>query len=174
MQQPTINAPPNPFETVDIGRDRDRFLRELLGELASVLEGSVGLAEAEGFVARVGTRIGEMMDAEYRAAAGTERLSPEQIAFALVDLKRRINGGFSIESIDDTSLVLVNTQCPFGRYVEGRRSLCMMTSNVFGRIAANHLDYARVELNDTIAAGASHCRVTIHLTEGLGGREHFA
>jgi signal transduction histidine kinase len=64
----------------------------------------------------------------------------------LTDLKRRIDGGFSIESINETRIVLVNTRCPFGTYVEDRESLCMMTSNVSGRIAAHNLGYTPIEL----------------------------
>ena len=61
----------------------------------------------------------------------------------------------------------------------GRPSLCMMTSNVFGSIAARNLGYARVELQETIAEGAPGCRVTVHLRgpgagEAWGGREYFA
>ena len=131
------------FDTAPIERDRDRFTRQLLRELAGVLEGSVGLEEAEGFISMVGARSGLVMNDEYRAAAGVDRLDVAQIAGALVDLKRRIEGGFSVERIDEDAIVLVNDACPFGSYVDGRRSLCMMTSNVFGRIAAENLGYAR-------------------------------
>ncbi|MFK7889156.1 MAG: methanogen output domain 1-containing protein [Gammaproteobacteria bacterium] len=164
----------NIFNAAPMSRDRDQFLRELVRELAGVLEDAVGLEEAEGFVARVGARIGEMMDSEYREAAGEEHLNARQVADALVDLKRRIEGGFTVESIDDSRITLINTACPFGDYVVGRESLCMMTSNVFGRIAANNLDYARVELQQTIARGAEGCRVVVHLTEGSAGREYFS
>ncbi|QHQ34206.1 methanogen output domain 1-containing protein [Algicella marina] len=163
----------NIFATSEISRDRDIFLRELMSELASVLEDSVGLSEAEGFIALVGNRIGEMMNAEYLSAADTAKLDIHQVANALVDLKSRIDGGFSIESIDARRIVLVNTRCPFGRYVNGRYSLCMMTSSVFGRIAANNLGYARVELAQTISQGDPGCRVIVHLAEGGGGREYF-
>lgn len=161
------------FDNAEVERDRDQFTRELLRELAGVLEDAVGLEEAEGFISLVGNRIGAAMDAEYRGYAGVERLELGQVAGALVDLKSRIDGGFSIESIDDESIVLVNNACPFGAYVEGRTSLCMMTSNVFGRIAADNLGYARVELQSTIAAGDNGCRVIVYLGEGDHGREYF-
>jgi len=141
--------------------------------LSGVLEESVGLEAAEGFIARVGGRIGEMMNEEYLQIAGTKSLNVRQIADALVDLKLRIGGGFSIESLGEDNIVLVNTVCPFGQYVEGRESLCMMTSNVFGRIAANNVSYARVELQETIAKGDNGCRVVIHFIEGETGREYF-
>lgn len=162
-----------PFEVSGISRDRDQFLRELLRELAGVLEEAVGLEEAEGFVAMVGNRIGEMMDQEYRAALGVPQLDLPRIAMALVDLKQRIEGGFSIESVDPDRVVLVNTACPFGNHVKDRPSLCMMTSNVFGRVTANNLGYARVDLTRTIARGDAGCRVVIYLDEGEDGREYF-
>lgn len=161
------------FRDSSIVRDRDQFTRELLRELARVLEDSVGLEEAEGFISLVGSRIGMQMDEEYRSAAGVERLDVSQVAGALVDLKSRIDGGFSVDRLDGDAIVLVNDACPFGRYVEDRTSLCMMTSNVFGRIAADNLGYARVELVETIAAGSDRCRVVVHFSPGETGREYY-
>ena len=39
----------------------------------------------------------------------------------------------------------------------------MMTSNVFGTIAADNLGYAKVALEETIAQGAAGCRIVIYL-----------
>ena len=49
----------------------------------------------------------------------------------------------------------------------------MMTSNVFGRIAADNLGYARVRLLETIANGDPQCHVVVHLTpqDGLEADE---
>ncbi|MGY9049205.1 hypothetical protein P775_09420 [Puniceibacterium antarcticum] len=163
----------NIFANASFTRDRDQFLRELIRELCSVLEATVGVREAEGFIALVGGRMGEIMNREYRTEAGQKKLDLCQIADALVDLKRRINGGFSIESIDERQIVLVNTACPFGDYVKDRPSLCMMTSNVFGRIAADNLGYANVELKETIAQGDAGCRVIIRFEECESGRDYF-
>jgi hypothetical protein len=74
--------------------------------------------------------------------------------------------------------VLGNRACPFGDQVIGRPALCMMTSNVFGSIAADHLGYARVELQETIAQGSAGCRVVVHLDRPPGdvavdGIEYF-
>ena len=161
------------LDSLPIERDRDQFTRELLRELAGVLEETVGLDGAEGFISEVGTRIGLQMNEEYRGALGTVRLSTEQVAAALVDLKARIAGGFEIESIDDGEIVLTNSACPFGRYVEGRTSLCMMTSNVFGRIAADNLGYARVVIDESIADGDRRCRVIVSLKGDGPGREYY-
>jgi hypothetical protein len=54
----------------------------------------------------------------------------------------------------------------------------MMTSNVFGAIAADNLGYAKVVLNKTIARGDAACVVTVYLRETdesqqMSGREYF-
>ena len=160
------------FRDLPIGRDRDRFLRELVREVAGAIEDTAGLAEAEGFISVIGGRLGSVMGEEYRRFGELDALDRRQVAAALVDLKRRIDGGFSVESIDERRIVLVNTRCPFGEYVLGRESLCMMTSNVFGRIAADNLGYARVEIVEAIARGDAGCRVVVNLEEGGPGREY--
>jgi hypothetical protein len=55
--------------------------------------------------------------------------------------------------------------------------MCMMTSNVFGAIAAENLGYAKVELRETIARGAKNCAIVVHLkptpeSEKHEGREY--
>ncbi len=151
------------FQDLPIGRDRDQFLRELLRELSGTLENVIGLDEAEGFISIVGSRMGDMMNAEYTTHMGGERLTLIQVAAALVDLKRRIGGNFTVDSLTDDAIVLVNSKCPFGEYVKDRPSLCMMTSNVFGRIAAENNGYAKVQIDEAIARGHHQCRIVISL-----------
>lgn len=158
--------------------DRDVFLRNLLRELSGTLEEVVGLDEAAGFVSIVGQHIGEWMDQEYRKALGTDHLNLQQVSEVLVDLKKRIEGGFYVESLEKDKIMLCNTQCPFGDKVLSRPSLCMMTSNVFGTVSAENLGYARVCLDETIANGNGQCKVTIHLEQNNteaqdSGREYF-
>ncbi|HMS01622.1 MAG TPA: methanogen output domain 1-containing protein [Gemmatimonadaceae bacterium] len=167
-----------PAAALSIPLERDGFLRSMLRELAGTLQDVVGLDEAAGFVSVVGQRIGDTLNAQYREAFNTPALDRPQVAEVLVDLKRRIRGGFSVESQDDTRLVYHNDRCPFEEKVVGRPALCMMTSNVFGSIAADNLGYAKVELAETIASGASHCRVIVHLQDtpaarAVEGREYF-
>ncbi|ADM09369.1 hypothetical protein PB2503_06517 [Parvularcula bermudensis HTCC2503] len=155
------------------GRDRDQFLRELLRELSGVLEDTVGLEAAEGFVTLVGTRMAERMNDEYLKAFNVKKMNARQVAEALVDLKQNIQGGFHIEHLDEDKMILVNSRCPFSAQVVNRPSLCAMTMNVFGSISAKNLGYSRLELPETIASGAPSCRVIIHFQEGEGGREFF-
>ena len=128
------STPPN--EGGEIGLDRDVFLRRLLHELAGTLQNVVGLDEASGYISVVGAAMGEHIEGEYRRALAVDRLSREQVATVLVDLQRRIQGDFFVIEETEDRIVLGNRACPFGEFVLGRPSLCMMTSNVFGSIAA--------------------------------------
>lgn len=163
---------------VELPLDRDVFFRELIRTLAGTLEDTVGLRNAEGYLSVVGGHIGHELDGAYREALGANgSMDPEEVAEVLVDLKRRIGGDFYVIDADERRIVLGNRRCPFGDKVDGRPSLCMMTSNVFGAIAAENLGYAKVELEETIATGDPGCRVVVHLTptgSDVEGREYFA
>lgn len=148
---------------LDIPLERDVFLRTLLRELAGTLQDVVGLNEASGYISIVGGAIGEQIDHDYRRALAVDRLTREQVADVLVDLKRRIRGDFFILEEAEDRIVFGNRACPFGDRVRDRPSLCMMTSNVFGYIAAQNLGYAGIELERTIAQGHPDCRVVVHL-----------
>jgi predicted ArsR family transcriptional regulator len=163
---------------VDVPLERDVFLRTLLRHLAGTLQDVVGLEEASGFVSVVGQKIGEEINAAYTSALAVDQLTREQVADVLVDLKRRIQGDFFIIEEDDERIVLGNRACPFAEKVVGRPALCMMTSNVFGSIAAENLGYAKVVLENTIARGDSGCRVVVYLkpsdaAQRAAGREYF-
>ena len=151
------------FADLPIERDRDLFLRELLRELSGVLQDVVGMEDAAGFVSVVGSRLGAVMNEEYRTGLGLERLDVHQVAEALVDLKARIGGDFYVEHVSEDEIVLRNNKCPFGKHVDGRPSLCMMTSNVFGRVVAENLGYARINIEEGIARGDAGCKVRIAL-----------
>lgn len=157
--------------------ERDIFLRSLLRELSGTLEDVVGLEEASGYISVVGAAIGEQIDGEYRRALAVDRLTQEQVADVLVDLKRRIQGDFFVLEETEHRIVFGNRACPFGDRVRDRPSLCMMTSNVFGYIAAQNLGYAGVELDRTIAQGHPDCRVVVHLRPAQdaepNAREYF-
>jgi predicted ArsR family transcriptional regulator len=159
--------------------ERDLFLRTLIRELSGTLQDVVGLKEASGFVSVVGQRVGEQINESYKAALEVTALSREQVADVLVDLKRRIQGRFHVIEQDDEKIVLGNTACPFADKVLDRPAMCMMTSNVFGIIAAENLGYAKVALERTIAEGHGECRVVVYLKPdaeagaNATGREYF-
>lgn len=156
--QAGVSVPDAPIDL-----DRDVFLRTLLRELAGTLESVVGISEASGYISVVGGAIGEQFDQRYRQALQVERLDRSQVRDVLVDLKRRIEGTFYVAEEREDRIVFGNATCPFGAFVAGRPSLCMMTSNVFGSIAAQNLGYARVEIEEAIARGDPGCRVVVHL-----------
>jgi len=158
--------------------ERDIFLRTLIRELAGTLEEIVGYEEAAGYISLVGQNIGEWINSIYKEEMGVSSLSRQQVAEVLVDLKRRIQGCFSIAQQDETKIVFTNNSCPFEDKVLDRPSMCMMTSNVFGVIAANNLGYAKVVLEDTIAQGDKGCRVVVYLQQtqessAATGREYY-
>ncbi len=163
---------------LDIPLERDVFLRTLIRELAVTLEDVVGLEQAAGFISTVGQNVGDQIDQSYKTALNISCLSREQVTDVLVDLKRRIKGDFYVIEQTDERIVLGSRSCPFGEKVKDRMSMCMMTSNVFGIIAAENLGYAKVELQQTIAQGHPECRVVVYLksdpqAEASNGREYF-
>ncbi len=166
-------------ENLSISWERDLFLRTLIRELSGTLQEVVGLEEASGFISVVAQTIGKQINQDYRSALCVSKISREQIADVLVDLKRRIQGGFYIIEQNEEKIVLGNRVCPFGEKVLDRPAMCMMTSNIFGTIAADNLGYAKVELQETIAKGASGCKVIVYLkpteeSEDAEGREYFS
>ncbi len=165
----------------DFDRNREQFLATLVGKLTSVLQEYVGLEESKGFLTMVGTDVGSQWNTEYRDALDKPKMSREQIAAAMVDLKRRIGGDFKVVDITEEKIVLRNSRCPFHEHAKGRQALCQMTSSVFGRICADNTGYAKVFLPQTIARGDNQCEVIIHLNEDdpemydytINGDEYF-
>lgn len=167
-----------PVRELNIPLNRDVFLRDLLRSLSGTLEDVVGVEEASGFISVVGQQIGAKINDLYKSGLGVEELNRSQVADSLVDLKRRIDGDFYIIEEDDEKIVFGNHLCPFGDKVKGRPSLCMMTSNVFGGIAADNLGYSKVELQETIADGDAGCRVVVYTKQTdacdqADGREYY-
>lgn len=169
---------PIEVQRLNIPLERDIFLRTFIRELAGTLEEIVGYEEATGYISLVGQNIGEWINSIYKQEIGVSSLSRRQVADVLVDLERRIQGRFSIVQQDETKIVFTNSTCPFEDKVVDRPSLCMMTSNVFGVIAADNLGYAKVVLEETIARGNKGCRVVVYLQQteeasAATGREYY-
>lgn len=166
------------IESLELPIERDQFLRTMIRELAGTLQEIVGIEEAAGFLNVVGYRTGQHVNDIYHNALQLPNLSREQVTAVLVDWKRRIEGDFFVIEESDEKIVLGNRKCPFAEQIEGREAMCVMTSNIFGAIAADNLGYARVELQDTIARGASECRVVVYLkpdesSDDFAGQEYF-
>lgn len=162
----------------DIDVERDDFMCSVIRELAGALEHIAGQDEATGYISLVGQLMGERVTSLYTKALSVERLNREQVAGVMVDFKRRIGGDFYVIEEDDEKIVLGNRVCPFKDKVIGRESLCMMTSNVLGGVAAHNLGYAKVELRETIARGYPGCRVVVYLratpeAQAAPGRDYY-
>ncbi len=151
------------ISALNIPLERDEFMRELLRHLSGTLQDVVGMDEASGFIAIVGQSMGEQINQSYCNALQVSTLNLEQVAAVMVDLKQRIKSDYQVVSQNTDKIVVQCTTCPFAEKVIGRPSLCMMTSNVFGTIAAENLGYAKVNLAKTIARGDSGCRIEVHL-----------
>lgn len=164
------------LQKLPIYLERDVFLRDLIRHLTGVLEDVVGITEASGYISVVGQQIGRQINDSYRKALQINKLDKQHVSDVLVDLKKRIQGDFYLISEDDEKIVLGNRACPFAEKVHGRESLCMMTSNVFGVIAAENLGYGKVALQNTIARGDKECRIVVYFSDpgdAISGREYF-
>ncbi len=180
---PTISSPsggePSALPAdAPVPLNRDVFTRTLIRELSGVLQDVVGLEEAAGYVSIVGRNMGREIEGLYKDALQVSQLSRAQVTAVLLDLKRRIQGDFYVIEEDDEKIVFGNRACPFAEKVIGRPAMCMMTSNVFGAIAADNLGYAKVEIQQAIARGDPGCRVVVYLNpsdaaERAVGREYF-
>jgi predicted ArsR family transcriptional regulator len=177
-----MSIPAGPSDLVvselDMPLERDLFTRMLIRELSGTLQDVVGLEEASGFISVVGQNMGDHINHQYKQALQVSQLTKAQVRDVLIDLKRRIQGDFYVIEESDDKIVLGNRRCPFGDKVLDRPALCMMTSNVFGSIAAQNLGYAKVVLEQTIAQGDPGCRVVVHLkptpeAQTADGREYF-
>lgn len=155
----------------EVDLDQAGFFRNVIGALAGTMEEVIGREDASAFVSVVGTRIGDDLARQYRAALGSQASELEAIAAVLVDLKARIGASFEISSLSEDEIVLVNGDCPFAEKVVGRPSLCMMTATVFGRIVSQAKGYARVRVEESIATGHGSCRVRVALRPGEGGND---
>lgn len=176
----TMNKSPITDSKIDINvlLERDLFFRTLIRELSSTLEKAVGVEETSELIGVVARTMGRQIDRKYKSALQVYNLSREQVADVLIDLKKRIQGDFYIIEESNEKIVLGNRVCPFGDKVLNRPSMCMMTSNLFGSIAAENLGYAKVELQETIAKGDCGCRVVVYLrlnkeAENSPGRQYF-
>lgn len=161
---------------LDIDFDHHGLFNTLVADMAELLESIAGVEDACAYVSGIAARLGTDIEKQYKAALGVQHLSRDQLIEVLIDLKNRAGGAFSVIERDEDRVVFGNCSCPLGRAAANHPSLCMVTSNIFGRLSANAVGYAAVDLEETIARGATQCRVVLHLkrTEpGPDTREYF-
>lgn len=166
MSEPPSETPASmpSMAGLDIDTDRQQLFDFILAGMAKLLEDIAGPDDAATYISGIASQLGTDLEQKYMAALNVQRFSREQLSAILVDLKNRTNGAFFVIEETADRIVLGNGACPLGNAVRGHTSLCMTTSGVFGLLAANALGYAAIDLQETIAAGASGCRVVIHLS----------
>lgn len=161
---------------LEIDFDHHGLFNILVADMAELLESIAGVEDACAYVSGIAARLGTDIEKQYKTALGVQRLNRDQLLEILIDLKNRAGGAFSIVEQDEDRVVFSNCACPLGRAAANRPSLCMLTSNIFGRLTANAVGYAAVDLEETIASGAAECRVVLHLKRiepGPGTREYY-
>ena len=156
--------------------EKTEYLTGFIGELSGLLDQIIGQPNSENVIGTVGLRTGERISRD--APSLRQRPSPRDVARLIANLRTEVGGHFEIVSVSASEIVLATGCCPFGRNAVGRPALCMMTTNVLGRIVADRTGYARVVLDSTIAQGAPRCRVRISLEMDRSafeeGHEFFA
>ena len=161
---------------LDIDFDHHGLFNTLVADMAELLGSIAGVEDACAYVSGIAARLGTDIEKQYKAALGVQHLSRDQLIEVLIDLKKRAGGAFSVIERDEDRVVFGNCSCPLGRAAGNHPSLCMVTSNIFGRLSANAVGYAAVDLEETIARGAPQCRVVLHLKRTEPGpetREYF-
>ncbi|UZJ77604.1 methanogen output domain 1-containing protein [Fictibacillus sp. KU28468] len=145
----------------DQGLNRHFFLAKLITQYAYLHRKTVGPA-AEEYIRQIGIRTGEWIESFYNENSAP--WSIDQYANVIIDIKNRIGGHFEIVKVEKNCVVVKANSCPFGSVVRDAPHLCMMTSSVFGGIAARKFGYGKVSLRKRIALGESNCEVAIYFS----------
>lgn len=176
MSSTASNAPSTSIGSLDIDLDQHGLVNNLVAGMAELLETIAGVDDACAYISGIAARLGSDIEKQYKAALGVQNFNRDQLIETLVDLKNRAGGEFSLVEEDEDRVVFGNCACPLGDAAANHPSLCMLTSNIFGRLAANAVGYAAVDLERTIARGAPDCRVVLYLKRmelGPDTREYF-
>ncbi|MBH0230903.1 methanogen output domain 1-containing protein [Halobacillus yeomjeoni] len=135
------------------------FLSKLITQYAYLHERTVG-GQAGEYIKQIGIKTGEWIESFY--SDKEELWSPDRYAEVIVDLKNSIGGHFQISEVYHDRVIVKAKACPFGDIVQDAPHLCMMTSSVFGGIAARRMGYGKVNLRKRIALGHQGCEVVVY------------
>ena len=141
---------------------RENFLIRLIS-LSSLLLQLENGPSASRHIRNVGLRLSEWINTMYLKELHSDRLTPEQYGYVIVDLKKRIDGDFYLIESREDRVIVGNHRCPFGAHVASSPNLCNITSSVFGGIAAENFGYGKVVLSQRIAIGDPECAVAVYL-----------
>lgn len=156
----------------------ERYLQLFIMQTGGMAQG-VNCSSLESFIKKIVLNSSEALEDIYRESHGlNDILSMQEYADLLVNLKNSIGGEFKVIEINENTLNIQTTKCPFGELIESTPALCHMTSSIFGGIGARNYGYAKVELRKRIALGSDHCEICIHrnpqASEQIIGDEYFS
>lgn len=163
MTPSATNATSPNIGALDLDFDHHRLFDVLVADMAGLIEATAGVEDACAYVSNIAARLGADLENRYKTALGVQKFDRDQFLAVLIDLNHRAGGAFFVIEEDEDRIVLGNCKCPLGNAVINHPSLCMLTSNIFGMMAANAVGYAAVDLEQAIARGAAECRVVLHL-----------
>lgn len=158
--------------------DSDVYLGKLFVELLDSLQKVVDTEENSEHINIVAKNTSREIDRKYKSALQVYNLSQVQLAQVLVDFYNQIKSDFYIIEVSNEKIVFGNRKCPFVEKIGDFPDICMMTSHMFGSIAAENLGYAKVDLQETIAKGNQGCRIVVYLrltkeVENSSGIQYF-
>lgn len=153
----------------DLPSGRDEMLTALAA-MSTRLDGSL----AEHRCAFAGAAAARRAETEFRAQHPLGPMDARQVAEAFVAYQETIGGDFQIEEASAHHAVVSNHTCPFGAAVGGAPQLCRFTSAMLGSMAARQAAEASVRLDERLAVGDRHCRLSLRLGPAqVAGAHHY-
>ncbi|MGR9046259.1 MAG: sigma 54-interacting transcriptional regulator [Gammaproteobacteria bacterium] len=145
------------------------FLQTFVLELMHAFE-QQGRGHSEELIEYIAKTAGRFFEETYREERNiADSLDLGSYADLIVGLKNKIGGGFSLATMDQNCVKVINNRCPFGEGVTHFPELCRMTSSVFGGIAARNFGYAKVEISKSIARKDGGCEVCVYINPDVAG-----
>jgi len=116
------------------------------------------------YIVATGMQMGQIIDEKFKRFHKLSGfLNLEQYAALVVNLKQSIGGDFYLVEKTSNKVVVAANTCPFGNIITRASNLCMITSGVFGGIAALNFGFGKVSLRKRIGLGESQCEVCVYL-----------
>lgn len=151
---------------------RESFMLELIAHLSKLTDFLFGNHLGREYIVAIGLQMGEAIDERFkRFHRISGRLSLDQYASLVVNLKQSIGGDFYLVEKASNKVVVASNTCPFGGIITKAPNLCMITSGVFGGIAALNFGFGKVVLRKRIGLGEPRCEVCIY-SENRGECAH--
>lgn len=145
---------------------RESFMLELIAHLSKLTDSIFGNHLGREYIIATAIQMGQAIDEKYkRFHKLSSRLNVDQYASLVVNLKQSIGGDFYLVEKTSNKVVVAASTCPFAGIINQVPNLCMVTSGVFGGIAAINFGFGKVSLRERIGIGKSRCEVCIYLAK---------